>query len=484
MPLHRVLCTVALLLAGCDTSRPQRRTIDAGCPVRVTGEPVAIEDRCHSFFCTGHLEQRGCTLELSLAGCVEGTTIGSVSSTGEVTFRPSDQLGRCVETRTETEASFAAVCTFGSEVCSYEFYPQPSPPLELDLREVVVVDAPLRIPEESPNELLDASDPLEGWLSDLVVLDDRIVVGTFAGDWASADCRRPKPTRIVAYDLETLEVRFDREGPPCLTRLARDPLGPGFLAVYGAGSSTIARFDAEGIEQQQVAIVQPDLENRPRVAAALTSSADRVQLLIASQYSGGSAYFFSLDPRTLQPIATSPRMAGELRSGFDDGKSVFWASNRIDGVLLGFDRTSAIPIVDVVLATIRRVSDDAGRSWVDPSGRLIVSGTGDRPATWIIDEPLRSNARLYDTAVLYEEDAVPWAFAGWPGEPDWVMTGLVTQLPEADAIIARLSPRERRFLPGTARIGKGMVAALEPDHRGRIWALLSWTGRVVRLSPR
>ena len=71
----------------------------------------------------------------------------------------------------------------------------------------------------------------------------------------------------------------------------------------------------------------------------------------------------------------------------------------------------------------------------------------------------------------------------WPAAPAEQLVGLTGLGPTFEAGLAWLDVAERHFVPGVLPIGRGVVRALAPDEAGRVWALLPWSGEIVRVGP-
>jgi hypothetical protein len=76
--------------------------------------------------------------------------------------------------------------------------------------------------------------------------------------------------------------------------------------------------------------------------------------------------------------------------------------------------------------------------------------------------------------------------APWPLDDKQVLVGghVLSANGARRAVVTLLDVEAGRFLPEVFEIGDQSVTRIRTDAKGRLWALLPWSGQVVRLTPK
>lgn len=437
-----------------------------------------IDWTCSAVHCGVDVRQEGCAIALETTRCEPWSLRGDVDPAGVAS------LDGCASTARADGAVLSVACEDEAHgACRVDLYAPPVAP-RMDSAAVAVLDVPFQAPLGSlvPAQALEYFDPLRGYLGSFVVLDDQIAVTSYEGAFSAFGCAAGTPGQIVWIDPVRLTVTHTSTAPDCLTRVARDPAGDGFLGMAGTRTASIVRFDRDGIARRVVSLDLPDRDEIRWATALMTSDPARVIVVLSSRSAPGSAYVLSLDPATLAIRETSPRITSQIRAGAPLTAGVFALSDRINSQVLIYEAEGLTEIDHLAVVHQRRVDGHAGAlAWQPMSGRMLLATTGQSPGLWSIG---RGNPPDLSPAVFYEKAAVPWAAAVWPADPQRMIVGLTEATPELDAWVALFDPLTARYLPGAVRIGRGVVSEMQADTRGDVWALLPWSGRLVRVRSR
>ncbi|MCK6551048.1 hypothetical protein L6R52_34745 [Myxococcota bacterium] len=471
----------ALAAIGCDPSRPVRVRADAsvdGCPSLFgPSETVWLETTCLPERCAAVATQEGCALELSVSACESGSLSGVIDASGAVTFAGSGLFGEC-SVIGDGRALLSAACVSELRSCRIDVH-RPGPSLDASLTRVQIFDVPFEGPPGSTVQLLDQLDPLRGYLTDAVMLDDRIAVAAHDRRARSLDCNAPEPSRLTFVDVARAAVTSSTSAPPCLTRLARDPLGPGLLGVFGSEPLELGRFDASGALVDSAPLDLP-AEVRHFAVALLPGPMETVIIAVSRGFPATSFVLFA-DTASLALRRTSPPIEGRIRHAIADAAGDLVASEIYEQQVLRIDGATGV-IEDVVrLSTSRRVSGDAGFVVALPDrAALAVAATGAKSALWALDVAEGSTTPIAGTAVFFEVVAAPWAMVPSPAEPELVVGASTSTAPGYEARLAHLDLDGPRWLPGSLVVGRGVVSALMVRDRV-LWAVLPWSAELVRI---
>lgn len=478
---------------GADTSRWTERDVlpgriselrfnlgDSGSCVRFAGlGELSADIRCATAHCQARMTRDDCRLTIASGACQLDVLTGELGGNGETCFRPSETFAQCDEVDALPEAVLSLSCSRdGREVCGFDVYaPVAAPRFAVDRVKVLDVE---------PNILLGFERPPSGYTSDLVVLEDRIVVSTHDGRRQSWHCDTEPEDRLVFLDRETLAIIGTATVPRCLNELARDPMGAGFIGAYGGHNARIGRFDRDGRLLASTAYAGPDPSERlsatgialggdpPSTAGVSLTSLNAVAPFSASR-------IFGVDLATLTQIPP-PDSPGNLTRELTRLDGSRWAA--VD------DIANSIVFVDIMsmisspgpslLGEIIESATDIGQPFYHPaSDRILISLTGNGGGIFIFDGRGRTQlARV----TSYERLAENWAMATWPADPELVIVGLTDLDIARVSSIALFEPSRGRFLPGSATVGQGPIGRFRPDEQGRLWTHLPRTAEVLRIS--
>ncbi len=480
----RGVAMIGLLTAvACDVSRPIRLGDDANLPCATIVPNMSVDSSCEGRRCVLAATQEGCRVELALSACLSEELVASIDDDGRLTFEPSRTLGTCVDGPARPLAEHSITCDTPHGTCTYDLY-APANRTTFEVATVSLVSSPFNTPPEQEREPLGRLDAWTGYLVDSVIVDRGLWVSTRKGTFGTIECQSPEPAELVRVDTESLALTIRRDAPPCLAQLARDPSnGGGLLGVTSGRAPTLHRFDAEGRSVEQLALpmlerIRPGDELVP-TALVSGSSTTTIAIVFTTTPLSGVTWLVTVSAAgSLRWLRTAPPRAGQLRS----------ASALVDDALFIADpdggQVVRMPLVGqtstLTLAPPRGASDDAGAVyWHAPTARLVVSTTSKRAALWTLDPGTGTASRAFG----YEAEVVPWAITALPGSVDQGLVGLMVAPPSFQAAVGLYSLSEQRFLPGLVSLGSGVVSRLEADPRGRVWALLPWSGEVARIEP-
>ncbi|MCK6548781.1 hypothetical protein L6R52_23255, partial [Myxococcota bacterium] len=431
---------------------------------------AAVDLRCPATRCTPVTTRLGrCALELDLASCGLGTARATFDADGNACVELLDPTVTCTP-RDEVIPTFSAgySCT-APQSCELDLYFPPAadePPYFLHEK---IVDGTNWLPESLTRYgNLYTGTLIGGWVHDLVVLGDRAIVAAAAGAAPNEICPpdgAAVPVRLLHVDA-ALNVTATSTAPPCLQRMVNDPVGPGFLALYGEDRAwRLGRFDAGG---RLVASASTDVPWEYWMISDVAIAGDELVVLVES--TGQSSQVHRFDPATLA---------------------------RIDRHTIGFE-TTAMTVVDDHTLALSSDQDRATARWTigdatvhdrtdlpeDPDRREWVYGTKWWPAT---NEQLVATrgsvhvylqahpARTFARATVFEEEMFALGFTDWPGGV--LVGGIITN--RWIGTVVRFDPARRRFLQGTWELGHGPIGRMRTADDGRVWLLVPWEGAIA-----
>jgi len=98
-------------------------------------------------------------------------------------------------------------------------------------------------------------------------------------------------------------------------------------------------------------------------------------------------------------------------------------------------------------------------------------------------DPKSRDRPVIGAGVPYEREMVPWAISAWPADTDRVAVGMLATV-DMNGYLALFSVADQRFSGGSVYLDPGVVRALDADSSGRIFAVMGWSGVLVRVTPR
>lgn len=344
----------------------------------------------------------------------------------------------------------------------------------------------------------------EGFLTDLALLGDRVIVAS-QERWVQPHCR-PEPgtpqSKLRVFDLDGLGSITTATAPPCLIALHPDPAGPGAIGLANAADLrrlAVLRTNDGGAPLESVDLpVDGALEAWAVDLIEDGSDPDRLVALVGWRRSDGvSADLYGVrvrgalgSPVRLARIDGVDPIAIRALSG---GRFAVLDKGVVDRIVIveAGSRTRHLPLAAAGAAAPAQSRLPSHLVVVADPLRLVVSDAGPQEALQLVDvaDGRSVNARPY------ERDAFAQAMHRWPGDQGLVLVASTERAPAREAFLSLLDPRGElgapHFLPGllpsaggAPRIGFGVVSRIEEDAAGRLWLLLPWSARLVRLTPR
>jgi hypothetical protein len=457
----------------------------------------------------GVVPRGGCAYALDFE-CELGRVDVSVWPGGACTTTPGCQATRGAEG--EVVLDCAASCTAGDAGCQATLGQRPVPceaTLDVERRfdpaltRVRLGASAAQLPLPHVLYELWPSAVGTGQLGTPVVLDDtsppRLVVPTFA--WRERGCTAAATTELAFVSTQTATVVARRSAPDCLSLLARDPRGPGFLGLAtDEAVPVVYRFDARGD-----VVRATRLEALPRLSAeiALVSYPDGLVLLAYVTGTADGGVVVVLDPDTLEVEASLVQrgMVPSQVARIDDWIVVV---DDFTDAVVWFDRalsqcvgsTTAhlllVPIVDLgnvpVLgaAFVREprqlllaVNEFAALHRIDD---LCVGPPGPGEVCFSPEGRCAGGRRV----VTRDAGAEPVRMASWPRLETRGLAVASTVRPGKrtwtfEAALTYYDPRAGRFWPGHTPLGHGIARDLVVAPDGALWVTLPWAGELVRL---
>lgn len=443
----------------------------ARCPALAAGA-IHAELDCRDRGCTPAITAGDdCTLRFDFTACGDRVVAGRAWPNGQICLDRTDaeQLGCRIDASIDID----------------------TPPFTVDRRTVIdgaegVTPDFLRF-----NGLLIPDLMFFGWAYDLTLAGDYLLIA--GGDGSPREvCKNTTDLRgaLIALDPSTLEPVPTATVPPCLTRIAAVPGTAELVGVFAEGSSySLGRFSARAGEVGR-------LLGRREIRAA--NNIYRTVDLEVLPESNAVAVLFNLAAESgkggeggnLLAIHALDSLTEKSRTVFPRGQRWAMASGAAPGHLAIADhKNRALSWWHVDTGTTATalqlprpdgLTDDSLLDVIYDANAKLYFGHGTRDPLLLMIEPLGS---LLDRDYFFEAAVDPVTSVTWAS--DQVLTAGMKQENggEFRAVVARYRPSDRRFLPGTFDIGWGLANKMVADAEGKIFALLPWSGEVVRLTP-
>lgn len=470
---------------GNNFDQAQTRALTADwirpCPLLVEPDGLPPTDAsCGSAACLGVLSQEECRLSFRV-GCGFSAIEGNIGPRGQITFERSSELGNCARVAALEGEELSVVCDRSpAKPCELHVYePAPAEP-QFAVEEVALE----QVPPPRPDALF---RPPFGYIQGFAALEDRLIAAT-SGDRVAFwfFCDRNLPSRFHIIDPEAMTATSTR-APPCVSGLIKDPLGPGFLAIYGGTERRIGRFDLQGNLQSENTITDNEGKLGPRHHAA-TIYSDGTNVFVAYSFEDQSivvpSYLVSIDPGNLTFQRISPLIEQPTPVVGSAGPGRLAVADSNVDVTHVFDASTLELIED------RRTRDECSTgSGVAPSFYVfdaatqnILIGAADNAGATLYFMPAGTPREgVCQGANVVERETQAMGAIQWPRDPTkWLIGassggGVHTRVALAD-------PVGRRVLPGSVEIGTS--PAVWPQVIGeRVFFALPWTAKVVRIEP-
>lgn len=472
--------------ASCDLSAPARFSRDASaeCPnllAKTSSSAVSVEADCANKACDARLMQSGCELRLALHDCELEPLVGHVDRAGDVVFERAIAAGDCMSTPPSPRAILSIACAGVASTCHIDVYER-TVLSELEAETLVLVEVARRSARFAPGNPLTGFGPHMGYLGGAALLEGRLAVITYGEDFAGFGCAgRERPT-VVFVDLESGSFAESAPVPACTSKIAPDPTGDGFIALYQDPEPSLGRFSRSGALLESRSIASAEIPG-DQALVGLTSLASSRRVQAALTYGSQTnrrSYLAVFDAETLDLVGLSSPTPSTLRaSAVAEPPTIIVTADEPDRRLILFNGNTGvaegtpIPIGAVVFS-----SSPGYVSRPTPSGEIIFGTTGHTPAVVIL-----SGASAPTFLVFFEYPATAWA-THWMPAIDRTLVGLTSNSESETAWVATLDARTRRFRPGVLPIGYGVISEMHLDAQGAIWALLPWEGKVARVRRR
>jgi hypothetical protein len=339
--------------------------------------------------------------------------------------------------------------------------------------------------------------------SPVVVMDDagtaRLVVPAFA--WREPGCTDRQETELVFVSAQTATIVARRPAPGCLTLLAADPRGAGFLGfAHEGGVPVVHRFDAHG-----VVLRSARLTTLPQVRAevALASYTDGLVVLAYASTTEDGGAIAVLDPDTLEVRATlvHAKMVPSFVTRIDEWIVVV---DDFNDLAVWFDpsltQCAGSTTAHLLLAPIMDLGNLPllAAAYVGQPRQLLMA-VSEYPALHRADDLCSgapTSAELCFAGegrctagrrvVTLDAGAEPLRMLAWPALEGRGLAVASTVRPRSqtwtfEAALTYYDPRSGRFWPGLTRLGHGVARDLVVAPDGALWVSLPWAGELVRL---
>jgi len=438
--------------------------------------PFSVVTTCSDTPCSFSMMDAGCGFTADGARCGAPSFCG-VGLPGEPpSFEPLDRAN-CSATAVQLGADASFDCVVAGVHCQVDLRLGIEPPLAVAVsKETRALFGDVRYVPEGPLQVKGAPELLTGFVSDLVVLPDRLVV--VHADGALIRPEECHAAVLEMLDLETLGTLQKVPAPDCLQALVRDP-GGAFLGLAKTSSGAVVyRFDPDGRVIGRLALAMPD-------SGVGRQLRDPVILGNGQVYVGVS----SLDPEgkvtgmdTLVALGPMLEATKPVRMVHEE----FYFAAAGTGGELGFLDAAAgyVTVIDVVTEMNLRKTPSghkgSGTALYHPESRRYVVSAYSSYVGLLILEPGRDEA----VRVFYNDGPeAPLGMFLVPGHPGWVGVTLTDVLaPQPELKLAFLDPTRRLLLRGTQVLGRGVATRFEADTAGRVFTVLPWSGEVMRIS--
>ncbi|MBI2373560.1 MAG: hypothetical protein HYV07_06130 [Deltaproteobacteria bacterium] len=428
-----------------------------------------------------------CEFDLQASSCRIGDVRGVIDASGRAVRMTSSGSLQCQGAPPAVGAALSFECTQGGGArCWVDLHAEPfHVPVTADILQVAQVE---------PRIGNHIDPPILGWLGGFAQTRDLIAVAGFTNFVAGPRCDPSEagPSRIWFVDPGSLEVTRTATAPPCLTQLAPDPIGDGFVAIFRPSSTThaVGRFDESGrlVEATEAPGGGPDVTTMdpndlvaggdPPYAAVIFASSEVNRALLVDL--GGAA------PRWLPDLCpTGCESIGDHPSGISilgDGRLAI-VDRKEDRIHL-IDPESGLASLPVDLSfecgAVHTLSVDVAE---DPRTGALVIGADDEGSEIYVVRGEQAGESCRSSA-LFSANAEVKSIVAWPaaGEGAW-LAGLL----DADGVgrVGIVDSLRPAFFPGTLELGDGSGPVSRLFTRGdEVFGLLPYSGKLVRIRLR
>ncbi|MBK6687261.1 MAG: hypothetical protein IPG45_22515 [Deltaproteobacteria bacterium] len=435
------------------------------CPQLFSEEDRVVFDvRCAPQHCRGTAPvQAGCTFRHDLAACGVGLVELGIDGNGGLM-----ELANSRECRGAFGPS-DALLSYECKGCRVDLYSRPYDsrvtPISIDKVQLFPVTPIDRVPEA----------PHDGYLSDLLIEGERLVVSHRRGLRNGSSCSQVSMgSAVELIDKGNLEPIRTTTVAGCLTRLADDPAGPGFLGITRRPSGNyLLRFNDEAVVEQSERL-SPEIQGIP---SDLLSTTEPPRVILAVRANGArTSTVVVFDGLTFLELARVPidTRVESLGPG-PDGLVVIGDNGNFQFL----DPARGVVVGAVTIGTGLGVGKKADELlFVPEAERLLAIDSGDRSGVTVTTrtEPVAA-------AVFYLDNVVVVAAALWQPRHDRALVSVVQRGGRHPASLALFDVLENRFLPEAFEVGTGPLSRMVTDQDGRIYGLFPWTAEVAKITP-
>jgi hypothetical protein len=442
-----------------------------------TATRTETDERCALGSCAGSVLVAGCEITVANPGCPSDGLRGRIWPDGSLCLEDN---ATCTSSTPEIEPPWArTICAAPTgPACAIDLLNASTGPGLVLAARGQIIDAPA-----FTTDMPDVSDYVFGYLGDALVIGDHLVVVTNAGEFSNRWCG-VQNTDLRFYDLDLRPLGPPVPAPRCTERLLSNPeeVG-GFFGISGSPTSTLTfeRFRPDGTRVATAALALPHSSDRAAmnllplgrtgtVAALLRSVTSNQASIVLIEPAAGRVRELDLSVLTRVPLQDAYAMVVYARDG---APWLAVTDNMNDRVLMIDPAGQQGASIDAPMMHVHGLGYDAG------TGRFLVADASAH-TIWVRSDHEPSWAHL----TAHPESALPWALE--PLESGGLLAAgwMEVESNQLTAAVSLVDPRAPRSLAGRVRIGTGPVASIRSDAQGRLFAVLSWAGQIVRLDPR
>jgi hypothetical protein len=431
----------------------------------------------------------GCALSVQLRTCLVGDPVLRLMPEGNATL-PGFDCADEPAPRLSPPPSFDVRC-LGREgrSCVFRAYSS-STSLGTRVGEVLVDLARDQPPVPLAERNLNGLFAFQGRILDAERLGDALYVST-TSEGFTRPCTALE-TELEIRALDTGALRSKRRSLDCLARLRAD--GDDHLVAVGWSSRRfhLARLDRSGAVTSTSTALPETWTNRYRPTALERIGARWV--LAATSVDMPHVSRLAIFDDALRLVQTSSAIADSMVVGVVGGsRDEVLALDSVQRDLLRFDDGIRGLPIRVSLLAAQRLSDevDPGPGLAIPSRGLVYFG-GVGQLAGVASMPLgagRIANEFPSTAQLLRDSIGVWAIAADPRSPDYLLVGVTEQVTDRERLdgvppparLARVALDPLRVLPIDLPLGVGIVSRILPADATSVWAVLAWTGQLVRV---
>lgn len=449
------------------------------CPLAAAD--LLVNVRCHPCGQVVRPRAVGCAVELDVSECqIERDTVQlEPDPSGELRLDPAMNPG-CTQLPTEAHSLATFECSLAQapRICRFDVMLRSEElPSTVRVLSKQLISEPF--PELDPVDRLVTAIP--GFVSDLALVEDRVVAAVQPGAPSAWYCDDPRPGRLDILDAETLEPVVTATVEPCLYLLAAEPGAPRFYAAYGEQGVKLGEFDLSGRKLREVDLSAQVPFTRSRAVEIEIPDESHVELLVSRSIAPEIGVerptsWLRLRRDTLEVTASHvfPSFFRVLRYSTSGQRHVL---EPLDGAIMRIDEQGVEVVESYRSRCARTTIRVADFLQVDDEGFILASRH-----TFPYFFSLAGEAEgecLRDAS--FELLADPATFIPW--RDGRFLAVVVARDAERRSYLVELDPTRVRLLPGMLELARGPVRFGGVDARGRVFGVAPGDGRVFRIDP-